>query len=465
MLQTSAPITQPALLAAPIQVEGELVLWIGLGALLLVAIALILFLRKKAKPTEEAPPPAERLPPKEERPLPPAPPKAPVPEERPLTKAEKEEARKAAYRARKEAERQERERKAREKEEAERRRREEEEAARRREEEERARQEEERRKRVAAEAGRTLSEGLSKTREGGFMARLSGLFGGGRGAPSADTIGELEEILFTADIGVKTAMSLVEQAQERLRRNELTDGDKLRAAIRGDIEAILGRAQAGDPRQPVAGLGLPLEEKKPWVIMVVGVNGAGKTTTIGKLAAKLKGMGKSVLLAAGDTYRAAATEQLDVWAERAEVPLVRGKEGADPGSVIFEAVARGVREEIDVVICDTAGRLHTKTPLMEELKKVQRVAGKARAEAPDEVLLVLDATMGQNAIQQARQFHEALGVTSIALTKLDGTAKGGVVIGIADELKIPVRLVGVGESIADLRPFDPHEYVNALFGS
>jgi fused signal recognition particle receptor len=196
---------------------------------------------------------------------------------------------------------------------------------------------------------------------------------------------------------------------------------------------------------------------------VVGVNGSGKTTTIGKLAAKLKASGHSVLLGAGDTFRAAAGEQLEVWAERVGAPVVRGKEGADPASVCFEAVQRGAAEKADVVVCDTAGRLHTKAPLMEELKKVKRVIGKAVEGAPHEVLLVLDATNGQNAIAQARQFHEALGVTGLVLTKLDGTAKGGVVIGICDELRIPVRFVGIGETVADLKPFAPKEFVEALF--
>jgi fused signal recognition particle receptor len=197
--------------------------------------------------------------------------------------------------------------------------------------------------------------------------------------------------------------------------------------------------------------------------MVVGVNGSGKTTTIGKLAAKLRAGGRSVLLGAGDTFRAAAGEQLEIWAERVGAPIVRGKEGSDPASVCFEAVQRGAAEGTDVVLCDTAGRLHTKTPLMEELRKVKRVLGKAVAGAPHDVLLVLDATNGQNAIAQARQFHEALGVTGIVLTKLDGTAKGGVIIGICDELKLPVRYVGVGETVADLRPFAPKEFVEALF--
>ncbi len=385
--------------------------------------------------------------------------------ERRARKAAEDERKKAEYRARKEAERAEKEAKKRAAEEAE--------AARLRaiEDEKRAAEEakraaeEARKKRAEAEAGKTLSEGLSRTREGGFVARLAGLFGGARAEVSDATIGELEEILFTADIGVKTSMTLVEHARERLRARELSDPEKLKATIRGDIEGILSRAMEGDRRETFDGVGLPLDgSKKPWVIMVVGVNGAGKTTTIGKLAAKLKARGKSVVLAAGDTFRAAATEQLDVWAVRAEVPLVKGPENGDPGAVVFDAVKKGVAEGLDVVICDTAGRLHTKAPLMEELKRVKKVVGKAREGAPDEVLLVLDATMGQNAIQQARQFHEALGVTGIVLTKLDGTAKGGVVIGISDELKIPVRLVGIGESLGDLRPFEPKEFVSALFG-
>jgi fused signal recognition particle receptor len=197
--------------------------------------------------------------------------------------------------------------------------------------------------------------------------------------------------------------------------------------------------------------------------MVVGVNGSGKTTTVAKLAARHLAAGRSVLLGAGDTFRAAAGEQLEIWAERVGVPCIRGKEGSDPASVCFEAAREGAARGVDVVLCDTAGRLHTKAPLMEELKKVKRVLAKASAGAPHEVLLVLDATNGQNAIAQARQFHESLGVTGIALTKLDGTAKGGVVIGICDELGIPVRYAGVGEKIADLHPFDPREFVVALF--
>ncbi|MBS2027266.1 MAG: signal recognition particle-docking protein FtsY [Deltaproteobacteria bacterium] len=315
-----------------------------------------------------------------------------------------------------------------------------------------AAEEEAQRKRVEAVAGKTLAEGLDKTRAG-FMGKLGALFGAQKQVDEK-TLAELEEILFTADIGVKTATDLFEVARERVKKKELADGDKLKGALRGEIERILALPGAG---------AIPAPSGKPLVIMVVGVNGAGKTTTIGKLSAQYVSQGKKVILGAGDTFRAAATEQLEVWAGRAGVPIIKGLENSDPGAVVFDAVKKGATDQADVVICDTAGRLHTKAPLMEELKKVKRVMDKAVVGAPHEVLLVLDATNGQNAIAQARQFHEALGVTGIALTKLDGTAKGGVIIGICDELKIPVRYVGVGEAIEDLRAFEPHEFVQALF--
>jgi fused signal recognition particle receptor len=263
--------------------------------------------------------------------------------------------------------------------------------------------------------------------------------------------------LFSADIGVRTATALIDHARERVRKQELSDPEKLKEALRREIARIVSL----DGR--LEDQGLAIGEARPWVVMVVGVNGSGKTTTAGKLAAQLQRGGRRVLLGAGDTFRAGAGEQLEVWAERVGAPIVRGKDGADPASVCFEAVRRGLEESVDVVLCDTAGRLHTKVPLMEELRKVKRVLEKALPGAPHEVLLVLDATTGQNAIAQARQFHEALGVTGIVLAKLDGTAKGGVVIGICDELGIPVRYVGVGEKVADLRPFAPREFVDALF--
>jgi fused signal recognition particle receptor len=308
------------------------------------------------------------------------------------------------------------------------------------------------RAKVQAEAGRTLAQGLDKTRSQGFMARLNGLFGSNRQVDES-VLADLEEILFTADIGVRTASNLVELAREKLKRNELSNPERIKALIREEVARIV---DLPTPRSLEGG-------GPPHVVMVVGVNGAGKTTTIGKLAAQLTGQGKKVIVAAGDTFRAAATEQLDVWAERAKAEIVRGPEGGDPGSVVFDAIKKARETGVDVVLCDTAGRLHTKAPLMEELKKVKRVMGKALEGTPHEVLLVLDSTNGQNAIQQAKQFHEAVGVTAIALTKLDGTAKGGVIIGICDELKLPVVWVGVGEKIADLRRFEPREFVQALF--
>jgi fused signal recognition particle receptor len=450
--------------------------------LLLVLAAAVRMLRRRRPPPPGEPVPSEEierelereagLPPEagaEPAPPPPAPaaaPPAPPPPAaappamapEPSAAREAEEARrKEEYRRKKEAEREEKERRRREREEEERRARAEAEAAARAAEETRRREEEERRRRVEAEAGRTLAAGLEKTRSG-LMGRLNALFAGGKPVDES-VLAELEEVLFTADIGVRTATKLIDGARDRVKRKELADADRLKGALREEIGRILALDGASD------GAARPLQigAARPWVIMVVGVNGSGKTTTIGKLASKLAAGGHSVLLGAGDTFRAAAGEQLEIWAERVGVPVVRAKEGTDPASVCFEAVQRGAAEKVDVVLCDTAGRLHTKTPLMEELKKVKRVIGKAAAGAPHEVLLVLDATNGQNAIAQARQFHEALGVTGIVLTKLDGTAKGGVVIGICDELRIPVRYVGVGETVADLKPFAPKEFVEALF--
>jgi fused signal recognition particle receptor len=407
----------------------------------------------------ELPPPAATVPPPVPRrdvpaPPPPAPPA--TAEERRLRREEEEARRKEEYRRKKEAERLEKELRLRERAEAEARAREEAERAAREAEEVRRREEEERRRRAEAEAGKTLAAGLERTR-GGFMARLNALFAGGQLVDDA-VLADLEEVLFTADIGVKTATRLLEGAREKVKRKELSNPDRLKGVLREEIARILALDGAVDGARPLA-----VGAARPWVVMVVGVNGSGKTTTIGKLAAKLQAGGHKVVLGAGDTFRAAAGEQLEIWAERVGAPIVRGKEGGDPASVCFEAVQRGAQDGADVVICDTAGRLHTKAPLMEELKKVKRVIGKAAEGAPHEVLLVLDATNGQNAIAQARQFHEALGVTGIVLTKLDGTAKGGVIIGICDELKIPVRYVGVGETVADLKPFAPAEFVEALF--
>ena len=294
------------------------------------------------------------------------------------------------------------------------------------------------------------------------MARLNAFVGAAKELDDS-TLAELEEILFSADVGVRTATRLLDSVRERLKRRELSDVTRVKAALREEVERILSLGVAPGESGHGGLPDLPAGAAQPQVVMVVGVNGTGKTTTVGKLAARLKQSGKSALLGAGDTFRAAAGEQLDVWAERAGVPIVRGKNGADPGAVLFDAVARAKAEGIQVVLCDTAGRLHTKANLMEQLKRVERTLEKAHPGAPHEILLVVDATTGQNAIAQARQFHEALGVTGFVLAKLDGTAKGGVIIGICDELKIPVRYVGVGEKLSDLKPFDPHEFVEALF--
>lgn len=297
-----------------------------------------------------------------------------------------------------------------------------------------------------------LGAALSRTRAG-LMGRIGKALTGRRDI-DASVLDELEEVLFTADIGVRTAQKLLEAVREELKGKALADGDAVQAVIRREMTTIL----RGVESQPLA-----MDGPSPRVFMMVGVNGVGKTTSIGKLAHQFKEDGKSVLMGAGDTFRAAAVEQLAVWAERADCPIVRKEEGADPSSVLFDAVKQARETDVDVVLCDTAGRLHTKVNLMDELSKVRRVLGKSRDGAPDETLLVLDATTGQNAIAQARQFSEAVPLTGIILTKLDGTAKGGVVLGIADELGIPVRYIGVGEGMDDLRPFDPEAFVEALF--
>ena len=300
------------------------------------------------------------------------------------------------------------------------------------------------------EQPRALKEGLAKTR-GGFIARLAGLIGGKK--IDAEILGQLEEVLLTADIGVKTSQKLFEAVRARLSRDQLSDESAVWNAIDEESRKLL--AVDAPP--------IDLGRAKPFVVLTIGVNGAGKTTTIGKLASRWSAEGKKVLLAAGDTFRAAATEQLEIWGERVGAPVVRGKENSDPSSVIFDAIKRAKAEGFDIVIADTAGRLHTKTDLMEELQKVRRVIQKAEPTAPHETLLVLDSTNGQNAIAQAQMFKQAMDITGIVLTKLDGTAKGGVILGIADELGIPVRFVGIGEKVSDLRPFDASEFVAALY--
>ncbi len=305
-------------------------------------------------------------------------------------------------------------------------------------------------KRPQRSDGGALQAGLEKTRAG-FIARLGELLR--RKQIDADLLGQLEEVLLTADIGVKTATQLFEQVRTSLSRQELKDPSAVWSVIKAESRKLLSV-----DAQP-----LDFGRHKPFVLLIVGVNGVGKTTTIGKLAAQLTAQGKKVILAAGDTFRAAAVEQLEIWGQRASVPVVKGKEGGDPSSVIFEAIKRAQREEIDVVIADTAGRLHVKAQLMEELQKVRRVIKKADPTAPHETFLVLDATTGQNAIAQARTFKEMLEISGIVLTKLDGTAKGGVILGIAHELAVPVRYIGIGEKIHDLRAFDAADFVDVLY--
>lgn len=296
-----------------------------------------------------------------------------------------------------------------------------------------------------------LKKGLANTR-GGFIARLAKLFGS---RPSVDEalIEQIEEVLITADIGVKTSERMLARLREQMRNGELKDADAVWRSLREMAREVLNVASK------------PIDlSHKPSLILIIGVNGAGKTTTIGKLAARYTALGKRVLLAAGDTYRAAAVLQLEVWGRRVNCPVIKGKEGADPSGVIFDAVKRAQDEGYDLVIADTAGRLHTKAPLMEELKKVDRTIQKALAgRRADEILLVLDATTGQNAVQQMHMFREALQVSGVVLTKLDGTAKGGMILGIVDEHKVPIRFVGLGERVEDLREFDATSFVEALF--
>ena len=294
-----------------------------------------------------------------------------------------------------------------------------------------------------------ISAGLKKTRDSLVGAVTSML--GGFSRIDQELFDELEEILIMSDIGVATATRICDLLKERVKAEKVTDP----AAIRGMLEDIIAGMLAG-----AEGLRL---ETSPAVILVIGVNGAGKTTTIGKLAAQLKGQGKKVLLGAADTFRAAAIEQLGVWADRAGVEMIRGAEGADPASVVYDTIAAARARGTDVIICDTAGRLHNKKNLMDELNKISRIIDRELPGASRENLLVLDATTGQNAVNQAREFGNVADITGIVLTKLDGTARGGVVLSIHDELKIPVKLIGVGEQIDDLQPFDSAAFARAMF--
>jgi len=297
-----------------------------------------------------------------------------------------------------------------------------------------------------------LRLGLSKTRST-FTGKLDRLFLGKKEI-TEELLDELEEILFTSDIGVTTTQVLIDSVKEKVARKELKDPEKLKSALRDHILSFLD-VPADDRPAPATG--------EPLVILVVGVNGVGKTTTIGKTAHNFKKEDKTVILAAADTFRAAAVEQLSIWGERVGVEVIKQATGADPSAVVFDALTAAVSRKADVVLIDTAGRLHTKTNLMEELKKIGRVAAKKIPGAPHEVWLVLDATTGQNAISQAQMFNEALGITGLIMTKLDGTAKGGIVVGISNQLGIPIKYIGIGEKMDDLRPFEPSEFVKAMF--
>jgi fused signal recognition particle receptor len=299
-----------------------------------------------------------------------------------------------------------------------------------------------------------LRRGLSKSREaGGFFGRLRALFSGKKEL-SADLTAQIEEVLLTSDVGVETTALLLERVKAALAKNDLADPELVWSELRAECLKILETSASG-----ALELG-----SKPTVVLMVGVNGAGKTTTIGKLATKLSASGKKCVLAAGDTFRAAAVQQLVVWGERVGCEVVRGKDGADPGSVVFDAIKKAQEVGADFVLADTAGRLHTKSNLMSEMKKIAKTAEKALAGAPHEILLVVDSTNGQNAFAQAKEFKEALPLTGIVLTKLDGTAKGGVVLGVANGLKVPVRYVGLGERPDDLHEFSPEDFVEALLG-
>ena len=294
-----------------------------------------------------------------------------------------------------------------------------------------------------------LKEGLTKTRKT-FIGRVESIFTGR--AIDEEALEELEEILVASDVGTRAAQDIMTVIREKAAKGEAKDIESVKRLLKEEMISILG------PSQPVVIFG-----NRPFVILAVGVNGVGKTTTIGKLASRLRSEGLSVILAAGDTFRAAGIEQLEIWAKRADTQFVKHQSGSDPAAVAYDAVTAARSRGIDAVIIDTAGRLHTKRNLMEELKKVKRSIDKAMPGAPQEILLVVDATTGQNALRQAELFDEAVGITGIALTKLDGTAKGGIVFAIRRGLGIPVRMIGVGEGVDDLRDFDPEEFVQALF--
>jgi fused signal recognition particle receptor len=306
-----------------------------------------------------------------------------------------------------------------------------------------------------------FAEAVASTREN-LADRIDSVIAGRREIDAA-VLDELEEALIGADIGAQTSLGIIDKARQQVNRKQLSDVDELKRLIKSELREILDTAERNRQRGTVASeTEVPLEIR-PYIIMVVGVNGVGKTTTIGKLAHRIKSEGNEVLICAADTFRAAANDQLAIWAERSGVPLIQQKPGTDPSAVLFDSIQAAKARNADVLIIDTAGRLHTKTNLMLELEKMRRIAGREVEGAPHEVLLIMDAVTGQNGLEQARQFTKAVPVTGLVLTKLDGTAKGGIVIAIAKELGIPIRYVGVGEQLNDLIEFSPEAYVNGLF--
>ncbi len=302
----------------------------------------------------------------------------------------------------------------------------------------------------------TLDKGLEKTKSS-FFSKLSKAVAG-KSKVDDDVLDNLEEILVSSDVGVDTTLKIIDRIEARVSKDKYLGTDELNTILREEIAGLLSETNVGNETD----FTIP-SNKKPYVIMVVGVNGVGKTTTIGKLASQFKKAGKKVVLGAADTFRAAAIDQLQIWADRVGVPMIRQEMGSDPASVAFDTLKSGVTQNADVIIIDTAGRLHNKVNLMNELTKIKRVMQKVIDDAPHEVLLVLDGSTGQNAFEQAKQFTKATEVTSLAITKLDGTAKGGVVIGISDQFQIPVKYIGVGEGINDLQVFNKIEFVDSFF--
>ena len=300
-----------------------------------------------------------------------------------------------------------------------------------------------------------LDKGLEKTKESVF-SKLTRIVAG-KSKVDAEVLDDLEEVLITSDVGVQTTVKIIERIESRVAKDKFLGTSELNSILREEISELLSENHAEDLQD------FSIPDKRPYVIMVVGVNGVGKTTTIGKLAYQLKKKGLKVVLGAADTFRAAAIEQLEIWSQRVDVPIVKQKMGSDPASVAFDTLQSATTQGADVVIIDTAGRLHNKVNLMNELGKVKKVMQKIVPDAPHEILLVLDASTGQNAIEQARQFTLATDVNALALTKLDGTAKGGVAIGVSDQFKIPVKYIGVGEGIEDLQLFNKGEFVDSLF--